>query len=97
LKPILNGGFHDIAKEPVSKFRKCLLTVHLERDMWPMSNSCRFKNVAVGVLAEQCNINPQLPSTAIIKIYQYQSDVAKEGARLGLIDTFFYPSDSVGW
>jgi len=42
-----------------------------------------FEDVAVGMLAERCNIDPQLPSTAIIKIYRYQSDVAKKGTSIG--------------
>ena len=42
-----------------------------------------FEDVAVGMLAERCNIDPQLPSTAIIKIYRYQSDVAKKRTSIG--------------
>ena len=41
-----------------------------------------FEDAAVGMLAERCNIDPQLPSTAIIKIYRYQSDVAKKGTSI---------------
>jgi hypothetical protein len=55
-----------------------------ERDIHVANFKCTpFEDAAVGMLAERCNIDPQLPSTAIIKIYPYQSDVAKKGTSIG--------------
>jgi len=42
-----------------------------------------FEDVAVGMLAERCNIDPQWPSTATIKVFRYQSAEVKKRTSIG--------------
>jgi len=42
-----------------------------------------FEDVAVGMLAERCDIDPQWPSTASVKVFRYQSDEVKIRTRTG--------------
>jgi len=42
-----------------------------------------FEDVAVGMLAERCDIDPQWPSTASMKVFRYQSDEVKIRTRTG--------------
>ena len=42
-----------------------------------------FEDVAVGMLAERCGIDPEWPSTAKVKVFRYKSDEMKKRVRLG--------------
>jgi Galactosyltransferase. len=42
-----------------------------------------FEDVAVGMLAERCGVDPQRPVTAKVKVFRYQSDEVKKRTRLG--------------
>lgn len=42
-----------------------------------------FEDVAVGMLAERCNIDPQWPSTANIKVFRFQSAEVKKRTSIG--------------
>lgn len=42
-----------------------------------------FEDVAVGMLAERCGVDPERPVTARVKVFRYQSDEVKKRTRLG--------------
>mmetsp|Transcript_16630 Transcript_16630/g.31497 ORF Transcript_16630/g.31497 Transcript_16630/m.31497 type:complete len:483 (+) Transcript_16630:279-1727(+) len=42
-----------------------------------------FEDVAVGMLAERCGVDPERPVTAKVRVFRYQSDEVKKRTRLG--------------
>jgi hypothetical protein len=42
-----------------------------------------FEDVAVGMMAERCGVDPQWPSTASIKVFRYKSNEVKKRTRAG--------------
>ena len=42
-----------------------------------------FEDVAVGMLAERCGVDPECPTTAIVNLFRYQSKKARKRTRTG--------------